>query len=103
MDKELLALVSVSMFTVGCYLLISRRHLLLLLLGAELLLQAAALNFMAFASASAEGQLVVLCLIVVAVAEAVLALALGVAHYRERKTMHIDLFDTENEPFSQHG
>ena len=81
----------------GVYVLLTRRHVLIMLLGGELLLHAAALNFMVFGGASADVQFVLLCLISTAVVEVVLILALSVCHYKLHGTMHIDLFRTKND------
>lgn len=97
MDKVWLMLLSVSMFSGGVYVLLTRRHVLLLLLGGELLLHAAALNFIVFGAAGAEAQLLLLCLLAVAVSEAVLLLALAWARYKACGSMYIDLFDKEDE------
>ena len=61
-----------------------------MLLGVELLMHAAALNFIGAHGAEAEAQLIVMCILAVSVAEATLVLALAFVHYRKTGSMRID-------------
>lgn len=90
-----LILVSVMMFTTGVYIILSKPQLLLILLGAELLMHAAALNFLSLRGPTAEAQLIVMCILVVAVAEATLVLALAFVQYQQTGSMRIDIFEQE--------
>ena len=76
-------------------MMLTRRHLLMILLGAELMMHAAALNFMGSAVATPKAQLVVMCILVVVVAEAALVMALAFVWYKQTGSMQIDVFDKE--------
>ena len=58
-----------------------------MLLGGELLLNAAALNFIVFGNGSAESQLSLIFLLGMGVSEAVLVLALSFTYYKLYGTM----------------
>ena len=67
------------MFVLGVYTMITRRNAIYVLMGAELILNAAALNFVAFARYRGEdlsGQMFAVFIIILAAAEA--AVALGI-------------------------
>ena len=76
--------VAASLFTIGLALMIARRNLLYVLMGIELILNAANLNLVAFSrhaaaagtEAALRGQVFALIVILLAVAEAAVALAI---------------------------
>lgn len=87
-------LLSSTLFCVGLTAALSRSNTILVLLGVELMLNAACLNFIAFwrfgpDPAPATGVIFVLFAIAVAAAEAAVGLALVIAIYRHRKTIRL--------------
>jgi len=73
--------VSSAMFVLGVFTMISRKNAIYVLMGAELILNAAALNFVAFArhrggANALDGQMFAIFVIILAAAEA--AVALGI-------------------------
>ncbi len=77
--------VSGLLFSLGIYTLVTRRNAVALLMGVELILNAALLNLVAFSRYGAgqvDGQVFALFGIVLAAAEAVVALALVLQLYR---------------------
>ncbi len=78
------------MFGLGLFLLLTQRNPIKLLIGIELMLNSAILNFAAF-SKGAEGYVIALFVMGLAVAETALALALLFQAYRKGSEM-----DTEN-------
>lgn len=91
-------LVSAFLFTMGVACILVRRNVIQILMGVELLLNAAAINFVAFSvftpakhpALSLSGQAVAIFVIVLAAAEAAVALALILAVFRLFKTVNID-------------
>lgn len=92
-ESHLLA-VSTVLFLIGSVGVLARRNLLVVLMGVEIMLNAANLAFAAFARArgSMDGQVIVFFVIAVAAAEAAVGLAIVVALYRKRGTVNIDRF-----------
>lgn len=86
--------VSALVFSLGIMVIITRRSAIAVLMGIELLLNAAGLNFVAFAKFSSpdriDGQVVTLFLIVVAAAEAALALAITLNIFNSLNTVEVD-------------
>lgn len=86
--------VSAIVFGLGIMVIITRRNAIAVLMGIELLLNAAGLNFVAFAKFSSpdriDGQVVTLFLIVVAAAEAALALAITLNIFNSLNTVEVD-------------
>lgn len=89
-------LLSSALFAVGVFTVLSRRHAIVILMGVELILNAAALNFVAFSryvTGDLTGQLVTVFIIVIAAAEAAVALAIVLAIFRNFQTVHVDRVD----------
>ncbi len=87
---------SAIMFSLGIFTVLSRRHVIVMLMGTELILNAAALNFVAFGryvSGGLDGQLMSLFVIVLAAAEAAVALAIVIAMFRNFNTVRVDQVD----------
>ena len=87
--------ISGLLFAIGLYCLITRRNAVAMLMGVELILNAAILNLVAFSrfgSGDADGQVFALFGIVLAAAEAVIALALVLQLYRAFRS--VDTRDT---------
>lgn len=83
-------MISALMFVLGLYTVVTRRNALGILLGTELVLNAAALNMVIFGHFSNQevgGSIYALFVIVLAAAEAVVALAVGLMIYRNFKTI----------------
>jgi NADH:ubiquinone oxidoreductase subunit K len=97
-DLEHYLVVSAALFSIGIYLLLSKRNFIAVLMGIEMMFNAANLAFIAFArfADSAEplaGHVFVVFVITVAAAEAAVALALAVMVYRTRDTIDVDRID----------
>ena len=88
-------LVSALLFAIGFAGAVTRRHAILALVGIELMLNAANLNFIAFWRYGAHpealtGVMFVIFSIAIAAAEAAVGLALVIALYRHYKTSNLD-------------
>ncbi len=93
MNLYLYFLVSVALFGAGLYLILTRRNAIGVLIGVELVLNAALLNLIAFDGArpaQAEGRTAALYLMVLAAAEAAVALALVLNLYRRQRSVELD-------------
>jgi NADH:ubiquinone oxidoreductase subunit K len=89
--------VGAILFTLGIVCVLTRRNAVAVLIGIELILNAAGLNFIAFSrygGTGIEGSIFVLFIIVLAAAEAVVALALILAIQRRLKTVDVDRTDS---------
>ena len=87
--------VSAALFSIGLLAALSRRHAIFILIGIELMLAAANLNFIAFwrfgpASTQPTGVMVALFSIAIAAAEAAVGLALIIAVYRHYRSTNVD-------------
>lgn len=88
-------IISLILFGLGIFTLLSRKSIVAVLLGVELVLNAAALNFVAyskFATKNLDGQIFALFIIVVAAAEAAVALAIVIRNFQLKESIHIDEF-----------
>lgn len=88
-------ILSALLFGIGLAGALARRNAIMVLIGIELMLNAANLNFIAFWRFGAEpnhltGVLFVLFSIAIAAAEAAIGLALIIALFRHRKTTDIE-------------
>jgi NADH:ubiquinone oxidoreductase subunit K len=85
------------LFCLGLYAVLFRRHLIGILIGAELMLNAASLNFMAFnywvVDDPSVGQIVVLFIIGLAAAEAAVALSIVLSVYRKFRSADVTRLD----------
>lgn len=94
MSIEAFTLFALLLFCVGLYAALSRRNLIAILIGIELMLNAASLNALAFnrfvSTDPAVGQILVLFIIGLAAAEAAIALSIIVAVYRQRTSIDVD-------------
>jgi NADH:ubiquinone oxidoreductase subunit K len=86
--------VSALVFALGVMIIIVRRNAIALLMGLELLLNSAGLNFVAFAKYASpdriDGQVMTLFIIVIAAAEASLALAITLNIFNRLNTVEVD-------------
>jgi NADH-quinone oxidoreductase subunit K len=89
---SLTLLLSHALFCLGVYGLLTRRHAIGMLLAVELILNAAALNFVLFGRlfGSVDGQAVALFIIALAACEAVAGLAIILSLYRTAKIVLAD-------------
>ncbi len=92
---QICLLISALLFAIGFAGAVTRRHAILVLVGIELMLNAANLNFIAFWRYGAHpealtGVLFVIFSIAIAAAEAAVGLALVIAIYRHYKTSNLD-------------
>ncbi len=85
-------ILSAVVFTIGLLIVISRRNIVFIFLGIELMLNAANINMVAFSSyfQNVLGQVFVVFTITLAAAEATVGLAILVSVYRNFQTIHID-------------
>lgn len=85
--------VSVILFVIGLLAIISRRNVIMVLMGVELILNSANLNIVAFSRFTAfslEGHMIALFVIIIAAAEAAVALAIALNIYNRFKTVNVD-------------
>ncbi len=91
-------IVSALLFAIGTYGVITRRNAIAVLMGIELMLNAANINFLAFwrflHPASMEPQVFVLVGLTVAAADAAIGLAVVLNLYREFGAVEVDRADT---------
>src|SRR5438876_4197054 len=92
-------LLSALLFAIGLAGALTRRNAIIVLIGIELMLNAANLNFIAFwrygpHPEALTGVLFVLFSIAIAAAEAAVGLALIIAIYRHYKTTNVDEVDS---------
>ncbi len=88
-------LISFLLFSIGVVGVLIRRNALIILMCAELMLNAANLNLIAFArhSGTVHGQAFALLVMGLAAAEVAVGLALVVALYRKKSTIQVDELD----------
>lgn len=92
-------ILSAVLFSIGLAGALMRRNTILVLIGIELMLNAANLNFIAFwrygpNTESITGIMVVIFSIAIAAAEAAVGLAMVIAVYRHYKTVNLDQVDS---------
>jgi NADH-quinone oxidoreductase subunit K len=91
-------LLAAGLFCIGLYGALSRRNVVAVLLGVELMLNAVNINMVAFwrylEPGLVAGQVFALFIITVAAAEAAIGLAMIIALYRSRRTINADEVDT---------
>jgi NADH:ubiquinone oxidoreductase subunit K len=88
-------LISAALFSIGLLAALSRRHAIFILIGIEMMLAAANLNFVAFwrfrpGPHEPTGVMVAIFSIAIAAAEAAVGLALVIAVYRHYRTTNVD-------------
>lgn len=85
--------VGASLFAAGLVCMATKRNAVGVLMGVELVLNAAGVNFVAFSRHGAiglDGQVMALFLIVLAAAEAAVALAIALNFYNNHATIDVD-------------
>jgi len=86
-------IVSACLFGLGLMAILSKRNIIMVLMGVELILNSANINFIAFSrftELSLDGQLIGLFVIIIAAAEAAVALAIVLNVYSRFKTINLD-------------
>lgn len=80
------SITALVIFMLGLFSALTRRNAIAMLMGVELMLNGAALNFIAFSRGRAglDGHVMALFIIVIAAAEAVVALAILITIYKRR-------------------
>lgn len=83
---------SVLLFTIGSATVLLRRNAIIVFMGVELMLNAAALAFVTFSRmhGTVEGQVIAMFVMVVAAAEVVVGLAIIMAVFRARRSASVD-------------
>ena len=86
--------VSAVLFTLGVVIIMTRRNAIAVLMGLEMLLNAAGINFVAFNKYSAperlDGQIFTIFIIILAAAEAATALAIVLNVYHQLNSVNVD-------------
>lgn len=86
-------LISGVLFSLGVYAVITRRNAIMVLMGIELILNSANINFLAFSrfgGLNIEGQMAAIFVIILAAAEAAVALAIVLNIYKRFNTVNVD-------------
>ncbi len=85
--------VSALLFSLGVMAVLSRRNVIMVLMGVELILNSANINLIAFSrftELSLDGQMIGLFVIIIAAAEAAVALAIILNVYNRFNTINLD-------------
>ncbi|HWY39417.1 MAG TPA: NADH-quinone oxidoreductase subunit NuoK [Chthoniobacterales bacterium] len=95
---QVFLIVSAALFCIGLLAALTRRHAIFILIGIEMMLAAANLNFIAFwrfglRSPYPIGVMVAIFSIAIAAAEAAVGLAMVIAVYRHFRTTNVDQLD----------
>lgn len=86
-------IVSAILFSLGIYAILTRRNAILVLMGVELVLNAANINFVAFSrygGMNMDGQVAAVFVIILAAAEAAIALAIVLNIFNRFQTINVD-------------
>ncbi|MCI0708520.1 MAG: NADH-quinone oxidoreductase subunit NuoK [Ignavibacteriae bacterium] len=89
-------IVSGILFSLGVFAVLTRRNAIMVLMGIELILNAANINFIAFSRYSTgtlDGQVIAIFVIILAAAEAAIALAIVLNIYQNFNTVNVDEFN----------
>lgn len=90
-------IVSLCLFSLGIFGILTRKNAIMVLMGIELILNSANINFVAFSrfgNFGFNGQVMALFIIVLAAAEAAIALAIVLNIYKTFSTVNVDEIDT---------
>jgi NADH-quinone oxidoreductase subunit K len=86
-------IISALLFSLGIYGVITRRNAIMVLMGIELILNSANINFIAFShfgGMNFDGQAIAVFVIILAAAEAAIALAIVLNIYHRFHTVNVD-------------
>ena len=90
-------LLAAMLFAIGLYGVLSKRNIIAILVGVELMLNAVNINFVAFNRftpvSDLTGQLMTVFAITVGVAEVAIGVALAYRIYNDRQTINVDELD----------
>ncbi len=89
-------IISAVLFSLGIYGIVTRKNAVMVLMGIELVLNAANINFVAFSkfgNFGLGGQVIALFVIVLAAAEAAIALAIVLNIYKTFSNVNVDEID----------
>ncbi len=89
-------IVGAILFSLGLYCIVTRRNAVMVLMGVELVLNAANVNFLAFTKyggVTLAGQAVAIFVIILAACEAAVALAIVLNIYKQFQTVNVDEID----------
>ena len=90
-------IVSLVLFTLGLYCVLTRRNAIGILMGVELILNSANLNYLAFSRFSSghyDGQVFAIFVIMLAAAEAAIGLAIVLGMYQTFHTIDVEAAET---------
>ncbi|MDQ3954081.1 MAG: NADH-quinone oxidoreductase subunit NuoK [Actinomycetota bacterium] len=91
MPVSFFLVLSALLFSIGIYGVLARKHVVLVLLSIELMLNAANINLVAFSVINdVAGQVFALFIIAVAAAEVGVGLAIVILIFRNRSTVDVD-------------
>jgi NADH-quinone oxidoreductase subunit K len=86
-------IISGILFSLGVFAILTRRNAIMVLMGIELVLNAANINFLAFSrftSGTLDGQVFAIFVIILAAAEVAIALAIVLNIYQNFNTVNVD-------------
>jgi NADH-quinone oxidoreductase subunit K len=94
---QLFLIVSAALFSIGLLAALSRRHAIFILIGIEMMLAAANLNFIAFWRFAppphpSTGVMIAIFSIAISAAEAAVGLAMVISIYRHYRTTNVDQY-----------
>jgi NADH-quinone oxidoreductase subunit K len=90
-------IVSLVVFALGLYCVLTRRNAIGILMGVELVLNAASINYLAFsryATGSYDGQVFAIFVIMLAAAEATIGLAIVLGIYQQFQSIDVEATET---------
>jgi NADH-quinone oxidoreductase subunit K len=97
---ELYLTIGAILFSLGLYTVLTRRNAISVLMGVELILNSANINYVAFShytSANVDGQIYAIFVIMLAAAEAAVGLAIVLAIFRIFHTIDVEAAETLRE------
>ena len=97
---ELYLTIGAILFSLGLYTVLTRRNAISVLMGVELILNSANINYVAFShytSANVDGQIYAIFVIMLAAAEAAVGLAIVLAIFRIFHTIDVEASETLRE------
>jgi NADH-quinone oxidoreductase subunit K len=86
-------IISAILFSLGVFGVVTRRNAIMVLMGIELILNSANINFVAFSrfgGMKLDGQAIAVFVIILAAAEAAIALAIVLNIYQRFQTVNVD-------------
>ncbi len=92
--------ISAILFSFGVYAIITRRNAIMVLMGIELILNSANINFIAFGrycAVNLDGQMASIFVIILAACEAAVALAIVLNIFQQFNTVNVDEVDSLKE------